>query len=69
MSTGNFPANPAKNREILFYFVLKGDLDLNLDEKEHSPLKAGDSCVIPAGIEYSLRAAADAEVLEVALPG
>jgi quercetin dioxygenase-like cupin family protein len=50
--------------ELLFRFVLQGELDLADEHRLH----AGDSCVIPAGLAYSLRASAGLEWLEVALP-
>lgn len=50
--------------DVLFLFVLHGELDL---ADEHH-LQVGDSCVIPAGLAYSLRASAGLEWLEVSLP-
>jgi mannose-6-phosphate isomerase-like protein (cupin superfamily) len=53
--------------EFLFLFVLKGAL--TLDSIEYGDqLREGDSCVLPAGLKYTLRASADLEMLEVRLP-
>ena len=49
--------------EFFFVFVLQGALKLDT----HS-LQAGDSCVIPAGVDCRLRAEARLEFLEVTLP-
>jgi quercetin dioxygenase-like cupin family protein len=54
--------------EFLFLFVLNGELALDSFEKGNHQLKEGDSCVLPAGLEYTLRANADLEMLEVRLP-
>src|SRR5262249_6771981 len=51
--------------EFLFLFVLNGELTLNSFEKGNHQLQEGDSCVIPAGLEYTLQASADLEMLEV----
>ncbi len=50
--------------EFFFIFVLQGALELNTYS-----LQAGDSCVIPAGVEATLRAEAGLEFLAVTLPG
>ncbi len=51
-----------------FLFVLNGELRLtNPDEGGHQ-LLAGDSCVIPAGLDFLLEAGAELELLEVSLP-
>jgi quercetin dioxygenase-like cupin family protein len=49
--------------EFIFLFILKGELGI----KNVAHLRTGDSCVIPANMVYTLRAAADLEMLEVAL--
>jgi quercetin dioxygenase-like cupin family protein len=54
--------------EFLFLFVLKGELTLDGVEKGKNRLREGDSCVLPAGVEYTMRASADLEMLEVCLP-
>ncbi|MEP7339086.1 MAG: cupin domain-containing protein [Acidobacteriota bacterium] len=54
--------------EFLFWFVLQGELGLASQAHGNHQLQAGDSCVIPAGLEYMLRAKAGLELLEVSLP-
>lgn len=54
--------------EFLFLFILKGALNLEGAEKGSYSLRAGDSCVIPAGLDYTLRANVGLEMLEVSLP-
>ncbi len=54
--------------EFLFWFVLQGELSLDSRALGNHPLQAGDSCVIPAGTDYRLRANAGLEWLEVSLP-
>ncbi len=58
--------------EFLFLFVLQGELSLDSRAQgNHSlqvAMQAGDSCVIPAGLSYTLQASADLELLEVSLP-
>jgi quercetin dioxygenase-like cupin family protein len=54
--------------EFLFLFVLKGELTLDSPEEGNHQLRKGDSCALPAGLKYTLRASADLEMLEVRLP-
>ncbi|MFN0085056.1 MAG: cupin domain-containing protein [Blastocatellia bacterium] len=54
--------------EFLFLFVLQGEIELSGLEQADHRLLAGDSCVIPAGREFSLRPGVDLEMLEVTLP-
>lgn len=54
--------------EFLFLFVLQGALNLDSHAQGNHQLQAGDSCVIPAGMGYTLRAGAGLELLEVSLP-
>jgi mannose-6-phosphate isomerase-like protein (cupin superfamily) len=54
--------------ELLFLFILQGMLGINSDGKGNHQLMAGDSCVIPAGVDYTLKAGAGLEMLEVSLP-
>ncbi|MFN7927695.1 MAG: cupin domain-containing protein [Blastocatellia bacterium] len=51
--------------ELLFFFVLQGEVAI--DAAAH-PLQAGNSCVIPAQMNYTLQAGAGLEMLEVSLP-
>lgn len=53
--------------ELLFLFLLQGELSLNSHGGGNHQLQAGDSCVIPAGVDYTLRAGAGLEMLEVSL--
>jgi hypothetical protein len=54
--------------ELLFLFILQDEL--NIDSRGHGnyQLMGGDSCVIPAGVDYTLKADAGLEMLEVSLP-
>ena len=54
--------------EFLFYFVLQGTVDFERRNEGTKHLVAGDSCVVPAGLNYRLRARAGLECLEVSLP-
>ena len=52
--------------ELLFVFVLYGKVTLKCDDKPADNLAAGDACVIPAGMVYTLtRCSADLQFLEV----
>src|SRR5262245_27672975 len=54
--------------EFLFLFILQGRLSIDSRGQGNHQLLAGDSCVIPAGVDYTLRADAELEMLEVSLP-
>ena len=54
--------------EFLFFFVLGGDVTLEVQGHGQHRLKVNDGCVVPAGVNYTLEADAGAEMLEVALP-
>ncbi len=54
--------------EFLFLFILQGELGLDSGEFGNHQLQAGDSCVIPVGSGYTMRAGAELELLEVSLP-
>ncbi|MEC7423682.1 MAG: cupin, partial [SAR324 cluster bacterium] len=55
--------------ELLFYFVLKGSIELNLEEQGSSPFKEGDSASIPPGMNYSFgKVSENTEILEVHMP-
>jgi quercetin dioxygenase-like cupin family protein len=54
--------------ELLFLFILQGELGINTSGHGNHQLLAGDSCVIPAGVDYTLKAGAGLEMLEVSLP-
>jgi quercetin dioxygenase-like cupin family protein len=53
--------------ELLFLFILQGELGINSSGHGNHQLLAGDSCVIPAGVNYTLKAGAGLEMLEVNL--
>ena len=61
---------PAERRadELLFLFILQGKIRIDAHEQGNHQLLAGDSCVIPAGVDYKLHADAGLEMLEVNLP-
>lgn len=54
--------------ELLFLFILQGELCVDSPAQGNHQLRAGDSCVIPAGVDYTLRAGAELEMLEVMIP-
>ncbi len=54
--------------ELLFLFILQGELGIASPAQGNHQLQAGDSCVIPAGVDYTLRAGAGLEMLEVTIP-
>jgi mannose-6-phosphate isomerase-like protein (cupin superfamily) len=58
----------AHGGEFLFFFVLAGDVALDVQGHGQHRLKPNDSCVIPAGDGYALEASAGSELLEVTLP-
>jgi hypothetical protein len=51
----------------LFLFILQGALWIGGHGQGNHQLLAGESCVIPAGMGYTLRAGAGLEMLEVCL--
>lgn len=69
---GGAPAAvPAPSRhagELLFLFVLRGELDLQGDTLGTHTLRADDCCTIPAGADFRLRGNDALELLEVSLP-
>ena len=54
--------------EFLFLFALAGEAGIGSQELGRHRLAANDSCVTPAGVDYTLEAGASAELLEVTLP-
>lgn len=64
-ATARFAAHQG---EFLFWFVLAGDVALDVQDHGQHRLHANDCCVIPAGAAYALDAHAGAELLEVMLP-
>ncbi len=56
--------------DLLFWFVLKGELGLLTDGRDHHSLHSGDSVVIPREMDYSVEyPMSGTEVLEISLPG
>jgi mannose-6-phosphate isomerase-like protein (cupin superfamily) len=58
----------AHQGEFLFWFVLAGEVALEVTGFGQHRLKANDCCVIPAGANYALETSAGADILEVTLP-
>jgi uncharacterized protein YjlB len=54
--------------ELLFLFILRGEIGIEGCGQGNHRLLTGDSCVIPAGVDYTLHAGAGLEMLEVILP-
>jgi quercetin dioxygenase-like cupin family protein len=54
--------------ELLFLFILQGKLRIDSLGQGNYQLLAGASCVVPAGVDYTLQADAGLEMLEVSLP-
>jgi len=54
--------------ELLFLFILQGELRIDSGGQGNHQLLAGGSCVIPVGVDYKLHADARLEMLEVSLP-
>jgi quercetin dioxygenase-like cupin family protein len=54
--------------ELLFLFILQGELNVGSLAQGNHQLQAGDCCVIPAGVDYTLYAGEGLEMLEVSLP-
>jgi hypothetical protein len=58
----------AHGGELLFLFVLAGELRLEGATLSDHRLREGDSCVIPADAAHAIEAGAGSEILEVTLP-
>jgi quercetin dioxygenase-like cupin family protein len=58
----------AHQGEFLFLFVLAGQCELGSSALGQHALRAGDSCVLPAGADYRFSTAPGLELLEVTLP-
>jgi homogentisate 1,2-dioxygenase len=54
--------------ELLFLFILQGQIRIDSRAQGNHQLLAGDSCVIPAGVDYTVQADVGLEMLEVNLP-
>lgn len=58
------------DKELAFWFVLQGKLELQLRQQPNLSLFTGDAVVIPAGMHFALQQfSADMELLQVSLPG
>jgi quercetin dioxygenase-like cupin family protein len=64
---GVLPANFANEREVVFFFVLKGGVKLRLNADGEQELTAADGVVVPKGASYELKAAAGSEILCAAI--
>lgn len=63
------PVTCSHDAEFLFLFVLDGGVTLQAEGREVERLAAGDSVVVPAGMQHALaEPSAQLELLEVALP-
>jgi mannose-6-phosphate isomerase-like protein (cupin superfamily) len=58
----------AHGGEFLFFFVLAGDVALEVQSHGKHQLKENDSCVVPADVAYAIQFGSGAELLEVTLP-
>lgn len=62
-------AGPRRHQgELLFLFVLRGELALESPSWGKHRLGVDDCCVLPAGMDYFIGAGAGLELLEVSLP-
>lgn len=62
-------AGPLRHQgELLFLFVLRGELALESPSWGKHRLGVDDCCVLPAGMDYFIGAGAGLELLEVSLP-
>ena len=67
-SSGEHSGTISHGGELLFLFVLRGELGLRSKELGWHQLRENGNCVIPAGAEFELTAKEGLEMLEVALP-
>lgn len=69
-AAGVSPVLLSHNADILFSFVMRGALQLEVEGNDSHRLQQRDAFVIPPGLTYQLsNCSPDLEVLEVALPG
>lgn len=61
-------ATQINSGDLLFLYVLDGELQLHSEQLGEHTLCVDDACVIPSGTDYRISASAACEVLEVALP-
>ncbi len=67
----NHAANyTSHNSDILFSFVLNGNLNLSTENKAAQNLKEGDAFVIPPQMKHMISDTSnDLQILEISLPG
>ena len=65
---GTAGAAGAHAGELMFLFVLGGELRLQSETLGDHHLRVDDCCVLPAGVRYALAGEAGLEMLEVTLP-
>jgi mannose-6-phosphate isomerase-like protein (cupin superfamily) len=68
-SAGECSGTVQHDGEFLFFFVLRGELNLEGDGVGRHELRENESCVIPAGVGFELTGKPQLELLAVALPG
>ena len=67
---GGDTAEASHDADILFTFVLEGEMTLRVPERETCALRAGDAFVLPPGLRSAYeRCTGDLALLEVSLPG
>jgi mannose-6-phosphate isomerase-like protein (cupin superfamily) len=66
-SLGEHAGTVSHHGELLFWFVLRGQLSLHSDEFGSHTLREDESCVIPADTEFQVSAISGMEMLEVDL--
>ena len=67
---GSDAAETSHDADILFTFVLEGEMTLRVPESETCALRAGDAFVLPPGLHSAYERCTDGlELLEVSLPG
>ena len=59
----------SQDADILFVFVMKGEMDLIAEDQDSQSLQAGDAYVIPPHLKYQLTNRSNLELLEISLPG
>lgn len=67
-SSGNHSGTIRHEGELLFLFVLNGELGLRNHARSSHQLRENESCVIPAGAKFELTAQPGLEMLAVSLP-
>lgn len=69
LSAGGATAACTHDAELLFWFILSGDVELSLDAGRVLCCSRGDAVTLPAGLRHAVTStSSDLELLEVALP-